>query len=93
VDHGPRWREGSVPLVLGFSLVGRRTGTVLVAASSRIKSLRLPPYLDGDVEKLVEVVWFLRTSSGWGEGGSPDRHGASSVVIPSSLSPGWMWSS
>jgi hypothetical protein len=30
-----------------------------------MKYLRLQPHIDGDVEKLVEVVWFFRTSSGW----------------------------
>jgi hypothetical protein len=63
---------------------------VVAEASSPIKYLRLQPHLDGDVEKLVGVVWFLRTSPGWG---SQDRHGASSAVIPSSSSPGRMWSS
>ena len=40
----------------------------MVAAVSRaIMSPRLQSHLDGDVEKLVAVVWFLRTSSGRGD--------------------------
>jgi hypothetical protein len=39
---------------------------VVAAASSSIKSSRLQPHLDGDVEKFVGVVQFSRTCSGWG---------------------------
>jgi hypothetical protein len=38
---------------------------VATATSSPVKSLRLQPHLDSDIEKLVGMVWFLRTSSGW----------------------------
>jgi hypothetical protein len=40
---------------------------VAAVSSSPIKSLRLQPYLDGDVEKLVGVAWSSRTSSGYGD--------------------------
>jgi hypothetical protein len=40
---------------------------VVAVSSSPIISLRLQPYLDGDVEKLVGVVWSSRTSSGCGD--------------------------
>jgi hypothetical protein len=46
----------------------------VAVVSSLIKSHRLQPHLDVDIEKLVGAVWFSRTSSM----GSPDRHGASS---------------
>ena len=40
----------------------------MVAATSRaIMSSRLQSHLGGDVEKLVGVVWFSRTSSGCGD--------------------------
>jgi hypothetical protein len=45
-------------------------GRVVVTASSPIKFFWLQPLLDGDVEKFVGVVWFLRTSSGCGIFGS-----------------------
>jgi hypothetical protein len=61
---------------------------VVAMMSSSIKSPRLQPHLDGNVEKLVGVVWFSRISSG----GSPDLHGASSTIIPFSSSSGRMWS-
>ena len=40
---------------------------MVVAASRAIMSPRLQPHLDGDVEKLVGVVWSLRISSGCGD--------------------------
>jgi hypothetical protein len=40
---------------------------VVAAVSSPIKSSRLQPHLDNDVEKLVGVVWSSRTSSGCGD--------------------------
>ena len=40
---------------------------MVVAASLPISSSRLQPHLDGDVEKLVEVVWSLRILSGYGD--------------------------
>jgi hypothetical protein len=40
---------------------------IVAVASSPIKSSRLHPHLGGNVEKLVGVVWFSRTSSGCGD--------------------------
>jgi hypothetical protein len=40
---------------------------VVAATSSPIKSPWLQLHLDGDAEKPVAVVWFLRTCSGWGD--------------------------
>ena len=40
---------------------------MVVAASLPIRSSRLQPHLDGDVEKFVEVVWSLRILSGYGD--------------------------
>jgi hypothetical protein len=39
---------------------------VVVAASRAIRSPRLQPHLNGNVERLVEVVWSSRISSGCG---------------------------
>ena len=39
---------------------------MVVASPFPIKSPRLQPHLDGDVEKFVGVVWFSRTSSDGG---------------------------
>jgi hypothetical protein len=43
---------------------------VVEAVYSTIKSSRLQPHLDGGIEKLVGVVWFSKTSFGWGIFGS-----------------------
>jgi hypothetical protein len=32
----------------------------------KIQQSMLQPHLGGDIKKLLGVVWFLRTSSGWG---------------------------
>ena len=40
---------------------------MVAAASLPIKSSQLQPHLDGDVEKLVGVVWSSWISSGWGD--------------------------
>jgi hypothetical protein len=62
----------------------------MAVVSSLIKSPRLQPHLNSDIEELVGMVWFSRTSSGWG---SSDRYGASSAVISFSSSSGRIWSS
>jgi hypothetical protein len=49
-----------------FVVLGLRYGVVATASSS-IKCSRLQPHLDGDVDKLLGVVWFLRISSNWGD--------------------------
>ena len=55
----------SVFVVSLSSFVGG--GALLVAAALlAIMSSRLQPHLNGDVEKLVGVVWFWRISSGGG---------------------------
>jgi hypothetical protein len=40
---------------------------VVVAAPHRIRSSWLQPHLDGNVERLVGVVWSLRILSGCGD--------------------------
>jgi hypothetical protein len=40
---------------------------VVVAASCAIRSPRLQPHLDGNIERLVGVVWSSRISSGCGD--------------------------
>jgi hypothetical protein len=40
---------------------------VVVTAPRAIRSLRLQPHLDGNIERLVGVVWSLRISSGCGD--------------------------
>jgi hypothetical protein len=69
--------------------VCRGGAQVVVAVPHAIKSLWLQPYLGGNIERLVGVVWsdFVLL---WG---SLDRQGASLAVLPSSSSLGWMWSS
>jgi hypothetical protein len=45
-----------------------RSGVQVVAAASRaIRSPHLQPHLDGNVERLVGVVWSSRISSGCGD--------------------------
>jgi hypothetical protein len=39
----------------------------VVAAPRAIRSSRLQPYLGGNVERLVGVVWSSRVSSGYGD--------------------------
>jgi hypothetical protein len=39
----------------------------MAAAYASIMSSWLQPHLADDVKKLVGVVWFSRTSSGWGD--------------------------
>ena len=64
MDLGPRRRKG---FVFWFSVQVCRGSALLVAAALlAIMSPRLQPHLDDDVEKLVGVVWFSRTSSGDG---------------------------
>jgi hypothetical protein len=63
---------------------------VVVAMPRAIRSSQLQPHLDGNIERLVRVVWSSRILSGWG---SSDRQGASSVVIHFSFFSGRMWSS
>ena len=65
MDLGPRWRKGSV---FWFSVQVCLGGALLVmAALVVIMFLGFQPHLGGDVEKLVSVVWFSRTSSGCGD--------------------------
>jgi hypothetical protein len=40
---------------------------VVVAAPRTIRSPRLQPHLGGNIERLVEVVWYSRISSGCGD--------------------------
>jgi hypothetical protein len=47
--------------------VCRGGAQVVVAAPRAIRSSRLQPHLDGNVERLVEVVWSSRISSGCGD--------------------------
>jgi hypothetical protein len=47
--------------------VCRGGAQVVVAASRAIRSSRFQPYLDGNVERLVGVVWSSRISSGCGD--------------------------
>jgi hypothetical protein len=52
-----------------FSIKVCRGGAqvVVVAAPRAIRSLRLQPHLDGNVERLVGVVWSSRILSGCGD--------------------------
>jgi hypothetical protein len=47
--------------------VCRSDAQVVVAAPRAIRSSRLQSHLDGNVERLVGVVWFSRISSGCGD--------------------------
>jgi hypothetical protein len=70
-----QWCAGSPnppPILRASFLVFRvkvcRGGTLVVVATPRaIKSSRLQPHLDGNVERLVEVVWSSRILSGCGD--------------------------
>ena len=71
VSFGPWKRGGSrPPSAGGLRSPGFRVkfwwggAQVVVAAPFPIKSPRLQPHLDGDVEKFMGVVWFSRTSGG-----------------------------
>jgi hypothetical protein len=72
VDLGFRWWESFTPCFESFVLVFRvkvcRGGAqVVVAASRAIRSTWLQPHLDGNIERLVRVVWSSRISSSCGD--------------------------
>jgi hypothetical protein len=48
-------------------MVCRGGAQVVVAASRAIRSPRLQPHLDGNIERLVGVVWSSRFLSGCGD--------------------------
>jgi hypothetical protein len=63
----------ALPPILGASFFVFRVKVcgggvqVVVAAPCAIRSLRLQPHLDGNIERLVRVVWSSRISSGCGD--------------------------
>jgi hypothetical protein len=72
MDLGPRRWESSVPYFEGFILCSRvkvcRGGAQVVMAASRaIRSPRLQPHLDRNIERLLGVVWSSRILSGYGD--------------------------
>jgi hypothetical protein len=72
VDLGHRWWEGFAPILRdSFSAfrvkVCKGRVQVVVVAPSAIRSPRLQPHLDSNVERLVGVVWCSRISFGCGD--------------------------